>query len=114
MPVAPRAVDLGSLIAAVNALRQQMPGPGPPANNMPFFAPRLSRGAIVVVRSNWTEVDRTTKQVQIYHRDDNGKKDETMFVDVIRLQEVAFWDNFGGDEEFHWVQKTNPNQPDDQ
>jgi hypothetical protein len=118
MPVVPRAADLASLIAAVNALRQQMQGfagPGPPANNMPLFVPNLNpRGAIVAVRSNWTEVDRTTRQVRIFHHDENGKKDETMFVDVIRLQEIMFWDNFGGDEEFHWVQKTSPNQPDDQ
>ena len=112
--VVPRAVDLASLIAAVNALRQQLPGPGAPLNNMPFFAPNLNPRAIVVVRFNWEEVDRTTEQVRIYHKDDNGKKDESMFVDVIRLQEIMFWDNFGGDEEFHWVQKTNPNQPDDQ
>jgi hypothetical protein len=116
MPVVPRAVDLASLIATVNALRQQMPGLGPPANNMPFFAPNLypRNGAIVVVRFNWEEVDRTTKQVRIFHHDENGKKDETMFVDVIRLQEIVFWDNYGGDDEFHWVQKTSPSQKDDE
>ncbi len=119
MPVAPRAVDLNSLIAAVNALRQQLQGtvgPGVPANNMPLFVPNLQPrgGAIVVVRSNWEEVDRTTNDVRIYHKDDNGNKDETMYVDVIRLQELVFWDNFGGDAEFHWVQKTDPNQPDDE
>jgi hypothetical protein len=118
MPIVPRAVDLASLIAAVNALRQQMQGfagPGPPANNMPLHVPNLNpRGAIVVVRSGWTEVDRTTKKVRIYHKDDNGKKDETMFVDVIRLQEIMFWDDFSGDDEFHWVQKTSPSQKDDE
>jgi hypothetical protein len=82
---------------------------------MPLHVPNLQpRGAIVVVRSNWYEVDRTTKKVRIYHKDDNGKKDEAMFVDVIRLQELMFWDDFGGDDDFHWVQKTTPNQPDDQ
>jgi hypothetical protein len=110
MPVVPRAVDLNSLIAAVNALRQQLQGavgPGVPANNMPLFVPNLQpRGAIMANVSGWYEVNRTTERLRVYHHDENGKKDETMFVDVIRLKEVMFWDDFGGDDLFHWVQGT--------
>lgn len=104
VPTVPRAVDLASLLAAINAMRQLLPGVAAPLNNMPYGVPNLTpKDAIMADMPDWIEDDRTTKQMRIYHKDDSGKQDQTMYVDVIRLQEVDFTDN-RIDQDFRWVQ----------
>jgi hypothetical protein len=109
LPAVPLATDLPSLVAAVNSLRnllQNALGPG-----LPYFGSGLRMAAsikpILADRPNWFETDRTTENKRIYHHDPNGKVDKTMFVDVVRINQVVFqylYDDPYGDT-FTWNYK---------
>lgn len=105
----PYAVDLPSLIRAVNAigqLLQQLAGPGLAVNNVypppsrPFGQPQLAReqekGAVFIGYPEWDEDNRVTDDVRVYHKEVEAggviKADKTQWVDVTRINKIDFLD----------------------
>jgi hypothetical protein len=120
LPFAPRAMDLPSLIAAVNALRDlvlAIYGPGTPLNNMPGAgnvfnggkgSAQQDPGVTVVVKNDWIEIYRDERRVRVYNGGvtidstapegpqpqlPKGRKKEN-YVDVYRINKMVFhWEH---------------------
>jgi hypothetical protein len=91
LPPPPRAFDLPSLIAAVNALAATLrviAGPGPVANNLhpPLFFGQAQINAGTEY-PRWEETGMTTDDLTIY-----SSTDKSMYVEVERMYEVYFRD----------------------
>jgi len=111
LPAAPRALDLPSLILAVNALRlllQNVINPiGVPQPNLRLNTAQ-QQGGMAAVKPDWFEVDRTLEHKRVYHKDPKtGKQDPNMFVDVERINQVVFEYTHGDPhgEKFYWRYK---------
>jgi hypothetical protein len=111
----PRALDLPSLIAAANALRDLvlgMMGPGAGLNNaigagagfggLNQGSAGQDPGKMAVVKNDWLEVRRNEERKRIY-----GKKNKTSYVDVVRINNLVFhWEHndvFMPEDSFEWA-----------
>lgn len=139
LPVPPRAMDLPSLIAAVNALRDlvlAMYGPGTGLNNAPgagYAAPRQGSATVdagkpmVVVKNDWKEIRRYDEQLRVYHNHSNvvaalGEVQKgavtgtTNYVDVTRIHKLVFhWEHndvFMPEDAFEWAYRMEDYMPD--
>jgi len=110
LPAAPRALDLPSLLLAVNALRRLLqdaigPNLGVPGPNLALNT--FGQQGSAANKPNWFEVSRSTEHKRIYHKSASGKVDRSMFVDVERINQVVFeyaqGDPYG--EKFTWQYK---------
>lgn len=133
LPPPARALDLPSLIATVNGIRNvlmMIAGPGPVTNNiyppMAFGYPQLQQqntakppGGQIGIRRGWEELSRDTEKMEIDHSeqetDESGtaqisKEDPSMRVFVERFNRIEYQSNPGAGsmDEFVWEQKHNP------
>jgi hypothetical protein len=133
LPVAPRALDLPSLIQAVNTIRNvlTMISIGPATNNIypprPFGYPQLAqqntaaKGGDGKIIRGWQEQRRITEKLEINHSEQEmtpggemqiGATDESQRVMVERFKRIQYQSNPGAGslDHFEWVQKKNPQE----
>jgi hypothetical protein len=133
LPPVPRALDLPSLIQAVNTIRNvlTMISIGPVTNNIypprPFGYPQLARqntaakgGSGGIVRG-WQEIRRVTEEQEINHSEQEmtpggemqiSKENPEIKVFVERFKRIKYQSNPGAGslDNFEWVQKHNPEE----
>jgi hypothetical protein len=120
IPAIPRALDLPSLVRAINTINLIMqnmaPLLAPSANGLPLpmpigsnaASPQQQSGGSIPYESKWTENRRESTFHDIYHKKANGKYDRSQRVKVYCIHEITFYNHEfkgKGDDLFKWKYK---------